>query len=77
MSRAGGNSFLNRVLSSRGLYSRVARKMKCDPSYVSRIARGERHSQRITAALAEEAMRVYKGIAKAARVSGRRKPTRN
>ena len=39
---------------SRGLYARVARKMECDPSYVSRIARGERRSERIDAELRKE-----------------------
>jgi hypothetical protein len=42
------------VSLSRGLYVRVARTMKCDVSYVSRIARGERQSARIEAALRKE-----------------------
>ncbi len=31
----------------RGLYSRVAEKLDIDPSYVSRVARGERNSDTI------------------------------
>ena len=42
------------VCLSRGLYARVARRMKCDVSYVSRIARGERRSAKIEAALGKE-----------------------
>src|SRR5213082_1221689 len=30
---------------SRGMYKRVAEKVGCDPSYVSRVARGERESK--------------------------------
>jgi hypothetical protein len=42
------------VCLSRGLYARVARRMKCDVSYVSRIARGKRRSAKIEAALGRE-----------------------
>lgn len=38
----------------RGLYHRVAQKMGCDPSYVSRVARGERTSQAVSEALRAE-----------------------
>lgn len=38
----------------RGLYGRVARRLKVDPSYVSRVARGERQSEQIEAALERE-----------------------
>jgi hypothetical protein len=38
----------------RGLYNRVAGKLGVDPSYVSRVARGERRSAPILAALEEE-----------------------
>jgi hypothetical protein len=42
----------------RGLYSRVARKLRIDPSYVSRVARGERTSNAISEALHAELRRV-------------------
>ena len=38
----------------RGLYNRVAQKLGCDPSYVSRVARGERNSEAISEALRVE-----------------------
>ena len=37
-----------------GIYSRVARELGLHPSYVSRVARGERHSERISKAIAAE-----------------------
>ena len=38
----------------RGLYVRVSRKLRVDPSYVSRVARGERQSPEVETALAQE-----------------------
>lgn len=38
----------------RGTYNRVAQKLGCDPSYVSRVARGERASKAISEALRAE-----------------------
>ena len=35
----------------RGMYGRVARELGVDPSYVSRVARGERQSELVDAAL--------------------------
>src|ERR1700756_695886 len=37
-----------------GLYTRVARQAGVHPSYVSRVARGERRSERISRAIASE-----------------------
>lgn len=42
----------------RGLYGRVARRVKVDPSYVSRVARGERRSEVIEASLEKELKRI-------------------
>ncbi|HVA94648.1 MAG TPA: hypothetical protein VNI36_07055 [Candidatus Dormibacteraeota bacterium] len=42
----------------RGLYGRVARQLKVDPSYVSRVARGERQSRKIEASLERELKRI-------------------
>jgi hypothetical protein len=42
----------------RGLYGRVARHLKVDPSYVSRVARGERQSDVIEASLEKELRRI-------------------
>ena len=38
----------------RGIYNRVAKRLAVDPSYVSRVARGERKSAKVEKALAEE-----------------------
>ena len=38
----------------RGIYNRVAQKVGCDPSYVSRVARGERNSDAVSDALRAE-----------------------
>jgi len=38
----------------RGIYNRVAQKLGRDPSYVSRVARGERKSEAISDALRVE-----------------------
>ncbi len=42
----------------RGLYGRVAKQLKVDPSYVSRVARGERQSEAIEASLERELRRI-------------------
>jgi hypothetical protein len=42
----------------RGLYGRVARQLKVDPSYVSRVARGERQSDAIEESLERELKRI-------------------
>jgi hypothetical protein len=52
---------LKRYQLYRGLYSRVARKLKVDRSYVSRVARGERQSEEVQAALQTELKRIERG----------------
>jgi hypothetical protein len=44
----------------RGLYGRVAEQLDLDPSYVSRVARGERRSQEIEIALEREMKRILR-----------------
>jgi len=57
--RAHKVSILNRYVQSLcGLYSRVARQLGVDRSYVSRVARGERHSEPIEQALTSEFERI-------------------
>ena len=46
----------------RGLYCRVARRLDVDPSYVSRVARGERQSETIEAALEREMRQIMKMV---------------
>jgi hypothetical protein len=68
----------------RGLYGRVARQLKVDPSYVSRVARGERQSDVIEASLERELRRIMAlvrtnsngaraHLAKRSRVRGKKK----
>jgi hypothetical protein len=52
-------SVVNRYVQSLcGLYSRVARELKVDRSYVSRVARGERRSEPVERALSNEFDRI-------------------
>ncbi|MGH9680513.1 MAG: hypothetical protein ACRD4Y_11245 [Candidatus Acidiferrales bacterium] len=44
----------------RGLYVRVATRLDLDPSYVSRVARGERKSKTVEIALRHELERILK-----------------
>jgi transcriptional regulator with XRE-family HTH domain len=53
-----------------GLYRRVAEKCGVDPSYVSRIARGERRSPKIELFLNHEIQRI---LASVSRPASRRK----
>ncbi|MEO5936653.1 MAG: hypothetical protein ABIP81_05520 [Terriglobales bacterium] len=56
----------------RGVYSRVAKQLGLDRSYVSRVASGQRRSKKVEAALLAEIKRIEKiagkraGAAKAA-----------
>jgi CheY-like chemotaxis protein len=51
----------------RGIYSRVARQLGVDRSYVSRVARGERRSEEIEAALRNELRRLEAAVKAAGR----------
>lgn len=52
-------SLINRYIQSLcGLYSRIARQLGVDRSYVSRVARGERRSEPIERALTSEFDRI-------------------
>jgi hypothetical protein len=46
----------------RGLYVRVAKRLGVDPSYVSRVARGERYSRHIENALRQEIEEISKRL---------------
>lgn len=56
----------------RGLYGRVAKQLKVDPSYVSRVARGERQSDAIEASLERELRRIMSLVKSNHNGSGRR-----
>lgn len=49
---------LARYARYRGLYSRVAKRLGVDRSYVSRVARGERRSKQVETALRVELKRI-------------------
>ena len=55
----------------RGLYGRVARQLKVDPSYVSRVARGERQSDVIEGSLERELKRIMAMVSTNHNGSGR------
>jgi hypothetical protein len=66
----------------RGFYGRVADRLRVDPSYVSRVARGERQSEEIEAALLQEMRAIMKMLKTSPSFSRRRSlnrtgPTRN
>lgn len=50
--------FMEVVTLFRGLYNRIAEELNVDPSYVSRVARGERKSKVVEAALRREINRI-------------------
>jgi len=58
----------------RGLYGRVARQLKVDPSYVSRVARGERQSHEIEASLERELKRIMAMAGTTHNGAGRHRP---
>src|SRR5271169_1718333 len=55
---------MNLTSQLRGLYARVARKLRVDPSYVSRVARGERQSARIEKAIRRELRNILQLLSK-------------
>jgi len=56
----------------RGLYGRVADRLRVDPSFVSRVARGERQSEEIEAALIQEMRAIVKRLKASPSFSRRR-----
>jgi hypothetical protein len=59
-SRKDGSTTLYSLPSLyRGMYNRIAAKVGCDPSYVSRVARGERRSNEIAKALQVEIQKTW------------------
>jgi hypothetical protein len=57
-------TWFNLASVTRGLYQRVAEKFGVDPSYVSRVARGERRSPKIEASLNHEVQRILASVSK-------------
>ena len=52
------NELLRRHRLHAGVYARVARKLRIDASYVSRVAKGERTSDRVLRAILDELQRI-------------------
>src|SRR5581483_6046678 len=55
----------------RGIYDRVARKVGCDPSYVSRVALGERNSDAVRNVLEAEISKAWALIGRQQQMMGR------
>jgi hypothetical protein len=53
-----GRLLLKRHLLHRGIYVRIAKKMRVDASYVSRVASGERKSTKVKRAVIVELERI-------------------
>jgi hypothetical protein len=69
VSHSTGNAAFTRApenLTSlvRGLYGRVARRLRLDPSFVSRAARGERESKLVEDGLEHELRKIMKFVNK-------------
>jgi len=63
LSENSQNRDLQRYKLLKGAYSRVARRLDVDRSFVSRVAHGERRSARVEQALAAEMRRIEKRLA--------------
>jgi hypothetical protein len=61
---------LKRALAHVGLFSRVAEKVGITPSHVLRVAKGERQSKRVVAAVVSEVRRIERDIARSDRGTG-------
>jgi hypothetical protein len=55
----GSKNIAHLVTEYRGIYNRIATQTGVDPSYVSRIARGERTNTQVESALAKEIARLH------------------
>jgi DNA-binding SARP family transcriptional activator len=74
MKRTGSNEItdsLQAITVFRGIYKRVAQELGIDPSYVSRVARGERRAAFVTEALQKE---IRRAMGKARVQAGRSVP---
>jgi transcriptional regulator with XRE-family HTH domain len=65
-------TMLRAYVAQRGLYARVAKRLGTDPSYVSRVANGKRHSKKISLAIEAELNRMHSSRIKFAQPAGQR-----
>jgi hypothetical protein len=63
---------LRAYATQRGLFARVARKLRIDPSYVSRVANGKRQNDRISHAIEADLNKMRTASRKAAQCPGKR-----
>lgn len=49
---------LRTYMAQRGLYARIAKRLRLDPSYVSRVANGQRQCTRVRLAIEAELNKV-------------------
>jgi hypothetical protein len=78
MYRDNSSTNLNRGTQSlhalyRGLYVRIARKLDVDPSYVSRVARGDRRSSEVENALRQAQEEINQQLERGSSDTGRRR----
>ena len=50
------------ILESHGIFARVSKQLNVNPSFVSRVARRERRSRPVEAALREEIQKVLSSV---------------
>lgn len=65
---------LRAYMSHRGLFARVAKQLDLDPSYVSRVAHGQRYSRRISLAFEAELKKLHISRPRNARSPRKRPP---
>jgi hypothetical protein len=59
-------------MTQRGLFARVAKQLGLDPSYVSRVASGQRQNTSVVQALEAELGKTFSKSRKIARAGGKR-----
>jgi hypothetical protein len=67
-------TLLRSYMEQRGLFARLARELRLDPSYISRVANGERLNEKISDAIAAELQRMQTVRLRVSKNSGKRKP---
>jgi len=64
-------TLLHTYVANRGLFARVAKQLGMDPSYVSRVANGKRHSEKVSLAIEAELNKMHRKVAQS---SGKKSP---
>ena len=69
---AGTVTLLRALSGYRGLYARIAKRLKLDASYVSRVANGQRRNERISAAIEAGLNKIHTATRKGAGKSSKK-----